>query len=108
MDSAILESGHATASGAADASCSAVRDHVVKSVVRTVNFLQLNINGNRKKIEELSSILQTHDIHIPCLQETKLNPNLKVKVKGYTVIRKDRPSGSRGGNAFLVKTPGIK
>ncbi|GFY48719.1 reverse transcriptase domain-containing protein [Trichonephila inaurata madagascariensis] len=40
------------------------------------------------------------------LQETKLNQNLKLNVKGYTTIRKDRRG--RRTLAFLVKTPTIK
>ncbi|GFX68338.1 hypothetical protein TNCV_2817121 [Trichonephila clavipes] len=88
----ILKSSHVIASGAEDVPCSAFRYHVDKFVTWTVNFLQLNINGTRKKTDELSSILHTHNIHVACLQETKLNSKLNLKVKGYTVIRKDIPT----------------
>ncbi|GFY63448.1 hypothetical protein TNIN_437481 [Trichonephila inaurata madagascariensis] len=98
----------ATASRAADAPCSAVRGHADKCATRTLNILQLNINGTQKKLDELSCILHENNIHIACLQETKLNQNLKLKVKGYTTIRKDRSDNPGGGLAFLVKTPTIK
>ncbi|GFX83918.1 hypothetical protein TNCV_4286381 [Trichonephila clavipes] len=35
-------------------------------------------------------ILNVNKVHIACLQETKLNPNLKLKIKGFTTLRKDR------------------
>ncbi|KAF8792183.1 hypothetical protein HNY73_003816 [Argiope bruennichi] len=94
--------------GEADASCSVVRGHVEKSATRTVNILQLNINDTLKKLAELASILYSQNVHVACLQETKLNPRLNLKIKGYTVIRKDRLTSSGGGIAFLVKTPEVK
>jgi len=89
-------------------SCPAVRGHVGNSATRTINILQLNINGTQKKRDELASILNSQSVHVACLQETKLNPKLSLKIKGYTVIRKDRLTGSGGGIAFLVKTPEVK
>ncbi|GFY34428.1 reverse transcriptase domain-containing protein [Trichonephila clavipes] len=61
---------------------------------RTLNILQLNINGTQKKIEELTEILNVNKVHIACLQETKLKPNLKLKFKGFTTLRKDRKDRS--------------
>ncbi|GFX78670.1 hypothetical protein TNCV_31101 [Trichonephila clavipes] len=86
----------------------AVRGSVGKYATRTVNFLQLNINGTQKKCAELSDILNENNIHVACLQETRLNSKLHFNVKGYATIRKDRVSGAGGGIAFLVKTPEIK
>ncbi|GFT30229.1 reverse transcriptase domain-containing protein [Trichonephila clavipes] len=109
MDSAILiPSLNATASGVTDATKPAVWGSVGKYATRTVNFLQLNINGTQKKWAELSDILNENNIHVACLQETWLNSKLHFNVKGYTTIRKDRVSGAGGGIAFLVKTPEIK
>ncbi|GFU25044.1 hypothetical protein TNCV_3873441 [Trichonephila clavipes] len=109
MDSAILISClNATASGVTDTTKSAVRGSVVKYAMRTLNFPQLNINGTQKKCAELSDILNGNNIHVACLQETRLNSNLHFNVKGYTTIKKDRVSGAGGGIAFLVKTPEIK
>ncbi|GFV24140.1 uncharacterized protein TNCV_763191 [Trichonephila clavipes] len=75
---------------------------------RTLNILQLNINATQKKIEELTEILNVNKVHIACLQETKLKPNLKLKIKGFTTLRKDRKDRSGGGLAFLVKSADIK
>lgn len=108
MSAISVSSVNATAYGAADASCSAVRGHVEKSATRTVNILQLNINGTQKKLPELSSILYSQNVHVACLQETKLNPKLNLKIKGYTAIRRDRLTNPGGGVAFLIKTPEVK
>ncbi|GFX93621.1 reverse transcriptase domain-containing protein [Trichonephila clavipes] len=109
MDNAILIPGlNATASGVTDATKHAVRGFVGKYATRTVNFLQLNINGTQKKCAELSDILNENNIHVACFQGTRLNSKLHFNVKGYTTIKKDRVSGAGGGFAFLVKTPEIK
>ncbi|GFY07778.1 hypothetical protein TNCV_4133751 [Trichonephila clavipes] len=103
MDSAILiPSLNATASGVTDATKPAVRGSVGKYATRTVNSLQLNINGTQKKCAELSDILNENNIHVARLQETRLNSKLHFNVKGYTTIRKDRVSGAGGGIAFLT------
>ncbi|GFV00990.1 hypothetical protein TNCV_4288191 [Trichonephila clavipes] len=49
-------------SGVTDATKSAVRGSVGKYATRTVNFLQLNINGTQKKCVELSDILNENNI----------------------------------------------
>ncbi|GFX51202.1 reverse transcriptase domain-containing protein [Trichonephila clavipes] len=91
MNSAILsDTDNVTAFGVADASRVEVRAHDEKYATRTLNILQLNINGAQRKIEELTAILNVNKVHIVCLQETKLNPNLKLKIKGFTILRKDR------------------
>ncbi|GFV43240.1 reverse transcriptase domain-containing protein [Trichonephila clavipes] len=91
MNSAILsDSDNVTAFGVADAPRVEVRAHGEKYATRTLNILQLNINGTQRKIEELTEILNVNKVHIACLQETKLNPNLKLKIKGFTTLRKDR------------------
>ncbi|GFX62263.1 hypothetical protein TNCV_3306371 [Trichonephila clavipes] len=82
MNSAILsDSDNVTAFGVADAPRVEVRTHGEKYATRTLNILQLNINGTQRKIEELTEILNVNKVHIACLQETKLNPNLKLKIK---------------------------
>ncbi|GFW58262.1 hypothetical protein TNCV_2634361 [Trichonephila clavipes] len=104
MNSAILsDTDNVTAFRVADAPQVEVRAHGEKYATRTLNILQLNINGTQRKIEELTEILSVNKVHIACLQETKLNPNLKIK--GFTTLRKDRPGGDL---AFLVKSADIK
>jgi ribonuclease HI len=69
----------------------------------TFNILQLNINGTQNKIPQLQNILHINNIDIACIQETKLNKNLKLKIHGYTTIRYDRHVNNGGGIAFLIK-----
>ncbi|GFT01521.1 hypothetical protein TNCV_270241 [Trichonephila clavipes] len=108
-NSAILsDTDNVTAFGVADAPRVEVRTHGEKYATRTLNILQLNINGTQRKIEELTEILNVNKVHIACLQETKLNPNLKLKIKGFTTLRKDRKDRPGGGLAFLVKSADIK
>ncbi|GFW23601.1 transposable element Tcb2 transposase [Trichonephila clavipes] len=67
-----------------------------------------NVVQSMRKIEELTEILNVNKVHIACLQETKLNPNLKLKIKGFTTLRKDRKDRAGGGLAFLIKSADIK
>ncbi|GFW24066.1 uncharacterized protein TNCV_4951101 [Trichonephila clavipes] len=92
----------------ADAPRVEVRAHGEKYATRTLNILQLNINGTQRKIEELTEILNVNKVHIARLQETKLNSNLKLNIKGFTTLRKDRKDRAGGGLAFLVKSTDIK
>ncbi|GFV43949.1 RNA-directed DNA polymerase from mobile element jockey [Trichonephila clavipes] len=109
MNSAILsDSDNVTAFGVADAPRVEVRAHGEKYATRTLNILQLNINGTQRKIEELTEILNINKVHIACLQETKLNPNMKLKIKGFTTLRKDKKDRPGGGLTFLVKSADIK
>ncbi|GFV23208.1 reverse transcriptase domain-containing protein [Trichonephila clavipes] len=82
MNSAILsDSDNVTAFGVADAPRVEVRAHGEKYATRTLNILQLNINGTQRKIEELTEILNVNK------------------------TEKDRAGG---GLAFLVKLADIK
>ncbi|UYV81492.1 K02A2.6-like, partial [Cordylochernes scorpioides] len=72
----------ATASGVTAASGAAARAPDEKSTTRTqLNLLQLNINGTQRKTEELTCLLRDNNVHIACLQETKLNQNLRFNIK---------------------------
>ncbi|GFT41801.1 hypothetical protein TNCV_1666651 [Trichonephila clavipes] len=108
MNNAILSADNVAASGVADVPRVEVRAHGEKYATRTLNILQLNINGTQRKIEELTEILNVNKVHIACLQETKLNSNLKLKIKGFTTLRKDRKDRPGGGLAFLVKSADVK
>ncbi|GFW86433.1 hypothetical protein TNCV_4332171 [Trichonephila clavipes] len=104
INSAILsDTDNVTAFGVADTPLVEVRAHGEKYATRTLNILQLNINGTQRKTEELTEILNVNKVHIACLQETKLNPNLKLNIKGFTTLRKDRKDPPGGGLVFLVK-----
>ncbi|GFU22734.1 hypothetical protein TNCV_763091 [Trichonephila clavipes] len=91
MNSAILsDTDNVTTFGVADSPRVEVRATDKKYATRTLNILQLNINGTLRKLEELTEIFNVNKVHTTCLQETKRNPNLKLKIKGFTNLRKDR------------------
>ncbi|GFS97503.1 RNase H domain-containing protein [Trichonephila clavipes] len=62
----------------------------------------------QRKIDELFCLFHDNYVHVACLQETKLNPNLNLKIKGYTDLWRDRTKSPGGGLAFLIKTPTIQ
>ena len=60
-------------------------------------------NGLRNSAVELSDFLVRHGVKVACLQETKLSANvLTPKFPDYTVVRRDRPTGSGGGLVTLI------
>ena len=75
-----------------------------------LNILQWNADSLPSKKIELSKILEDHKIDVAIIQETKLTPNMKFQIKGYTTIRKDRTTArnndnviSGGGVATIIK-----
>ncbi|GFY77697.1 hypothetical protein TNIN_296631 [Trichonephila inaurata madagascariensis] len=66
------------------------------------------MNGTQMKIDELSCLLHDNNVHVACLQETKLNLNLNLKIEGCTELRRDGMKSTGGGLTFLIKTPTIK
>ncbi|GFV49428.1 hypothetical protein TNCV_1635021 [Trichonephila clavipes] len=62
----------------------------------------------QREIDELCCLLHDKNVHVACLQETKLNPNLNLKIKGYAELWRDRTKNPGGGLEFLIKTPTIK
>ena len=71
----------------------------------SLHMLQININGIRNKSHELLHTLQTQDIHIALIQETKLSPSAKTPLfPGYTAVRLDRLASQGSGIMPLIKT----
>ena len=67
-------------------------------------ILQVNINGLRKKLEELKLLI--HDTHadIITIQETKLNPKAKTpKIHNFTAVRTHRLHKAGGGLITLIR-----
>ena len=62
-----------------------------------------NCQGIRSKRKELELYLKENSIDIIALNEMFLHKKINFKTQGYDTIRNDRPTGSRGGVAFLVK-----
>lgn len=49
----------------------------------------ININGIREKLQETIQLAQVHGIDV-LINETKLIPNIPLKLKGYNIYRKDK------------------
>ncbi|KAI5727897.1 hypothetical protein M8J77_008348 [Diaphorina citri] len=69
----------------------------------TFKILQYNCNGLRKKIDEIVNYMETNDILVAAIQETRLtvNSNL-VSRDNYSILRKDRGKNTGGGLAFII------
>ena len=58
---------------------------------KTLNILQLNINGIQNKHMQLKTLLHEQNIHIATIQETKLHKDKTTpNFPGYTTLRHDR------------------
>ena len=68
-----------------------------------LNILFWNCQGIRPKRKELELYLKENEIDVIALNETFLNKKLNFRISSYDTIRNDRPTGQRGGVAFLVK-----
>ncbi|GFV14205.1 hypothetical protein TNCV_1934211 [Trichonephila clavipes] len=73
---------------------------------RSLKIMHCNINGistyaSRIKLDAILDIAESLEVQIIALQETKLKEHVKIKIKGYNIIRYDRQEG--GGLAFLVR-----
>lgn len=63
-----------------------------------------NANGLSNKKAQLIQFLQDHRIDIMLLNETKLTTQDKLKVKDYSIVRRDRQNNQRaGGVAMLIR-----
>ena len=61
-------------------------------------MLQVNINGLRKKLEELKLLIHDKHADIITIQETKLTPKAKTpKIHNFTAVRTDRLHNAGGG-----------
>ena len=66
-------------------------------------FLQWNCNGLAGAAERLGHFLHHHSVKVAAIQETKLQPrNKNPNIPGYNILRRDRPSGGRGGGVALL------
>lgn len=61
-----------------------------------------NANGVRSRIAELRAFIQAHNLDLILLNETKLTPDIKIKIKGFQILRKDRTAHG-GGVAIIIR-----
>lgn len=67
-----------------------------------IKICSWNANGVRNKINEMKEFLDRLDIDILMINETKLTKDIKLKIRNYNCIRKDRDNAA-GGVAMLIK-----
>lgn len=70
---------------------------------RGLNILNFNANGIIHQTYELQALLVNYDIDLACISETHLKPNIKFRLRNYTVIRTDRNNRPGGGTAIIIK-----
>jgi hypothetical protein len=72
------------------------------TIKNKLNLLNWNANSIKNKKDELLHILNDFKIDIAFITETKLQANIKFKLPGYQVYRKDRNTNG-GGVAIVAK-----
>lgn len=61
-----------------------------------------NANGISNKKAPLVHFLTDKNVDIILLNETKLTDRDKLKIRGYDMIRKDRPDNEQGGGVAIL------
>ena len=75
----------------------------LSTVTEGGTILQLNCNGIGNSKHELSALLHSRGILVACIQESKLHPlSPSPDFPNYTVIRRDRPTPTRGGGLLIL------
>ena len=62
-----------------------------------------NANGLQHKVLELCDFIRTENIDILNINETKLKPEIKIKIPNFFVYRSDRTRNRGGGVAILIR-----
>ncbi|GFV06239.1 hypothetical protein TNCV_4588981 [Trichonephila clavipes] len=75
---------------------------------RSFKIMHCNINGistyaSSIKLDAILDIAESLEVQIIVLQETKLKEHVKLKIKGYNIIRSDRQEGGGDDLSFLVR-----
>ena len=68
-----------------------------------MNIVFRNCQGLRPERKELQNYLLENQIDILALNETLLKPKFKFHLPGYDIYKNDRPVGTKGGIAILMK-----
>ena len=69
---------------------------------RKFNILQWNAEGIMRKKGPLAERLHQEKVDVACIQETHMNPNHRLSVRGYETYKMPR-EGHKGGILILVK-----
>ncbi|RZC40463.1 RVT 1 and/or Exo endo phos domain containing protein [Asbolus verrucosus] len=69
-----------------------------------INIATWNANGLTNKMGHVINFINTNNIDLMLINETKLKNSDNIKCRGYTIHRKDRPGNVRaGGVAIFIK-----
>ena len=68
----------------------------------SLKIAHLNIQSISNKLDELKLFLIENSIDIMLINETFLTPSKKIKIKDYSIIRKDRKNRKGGGICFII------
>ena len=71
--------------------------------IRPLNILQWNAEGVFNKKVLLTERLHKEDVDVACIQETHLNTNHRLSIRGYQTFRLDREGRHKGGELILVR-----
>ena len=63
-----------------------------------------NAEGVSNKTAELTKFLHDNEVSVCCIQETHLQADKPLKIRGYKSIRNDRQGRKKGGVATLVRS----
>ena len=68
------------------------------------SILQWNCRGLRSSTPELQALIRSQRPRVACIQETKLRPEFRLAIKGFSVFRKDLAVDTiaHGGVMILV------
>lgn len=72
-------------------------------MAKPITFLHTNIRGIRANKEELLQLIKEQNVTVASINETFLNSNTKLQIPGFNILRRERPTGNRGGVALLIK-----
>lgn len=70
--------------------------------MNNIKICSCNANGLKNRISELNNFLHCNNVDIMMINETRFNSQSKLKIRGYTCIRKDN-SSTAGGLLKLIK-----
>ena len=75
--------------------------NTLHNVKRKMLIAHWNANGLGGHIREVMNFLDTHEIYILLVKETKLTEKITCKIPGYQCFRKDRPGKTPSGGVAI-------
>ena len=72
--------------------------------ISSIKVCHWNAEGVSNKTAELTKFLHDSYVSVCCIQETHLQADKSLKIRGYKSIRNDRQGRKKGGVATLVRS----